>query len=143
MSQESESVLPSLQSTDYEMGGISNRAEAVFIKDYTLSGNTVISSESIHSIVTPYINRYLSFEELSQLRDALTLVYVQRGYISSGAEMPIINQAEGTLHINFIEGVLVELRVKNQGRLRKSYIRKRLANIDETIVNINIEIGVR
>ncbi len=129
-------VLPPLQEADYKTDGSWSKRDATFVKNYRLSGNTVVDSSTIHSVVLPYLNRYVSFEDLSQLRDALTLIYVQRGYISSGAEMPRINKNDDTLEISIVEGVLDGMRIDNPGRLRESYIRKRLSVVDESIVNI-------
>ncbi len=130
-------MLPSLQPSDYEEGVVSGRSVTFFVRTYTLSGNTVVSLETIKPIVLPYINRYVSYEELSQLRDQLTLAYVQRGYVSSGAKMPRVNEANGTLDISIVEGALDRVTIQNKGRLKESYIRERLIDVDENIVNIN------
>ncbi len=129
-------ALPPLQETDYQAGGGLSRSDAIFVQNYRLRGNTVVDSSILHSVIFPYLNRYLSFEELSQLRDVLTLTYVQQGYISSGAEMPRISEIDHTLEISIVEGVIDGITIDNSGRLRESYIRERLAIVENSIVNI-------
>ncbi|MCP4287432.1 MAG: hypothetical protein GY792_23835, partial [Gammaproteobacteria bacterium] len=64
------------------------RGPKVFINEIQLKGNTVFSSSDLAKITAAYENRPVTNEELQELRHALTLYYVDRGYINSGAVIP-------------------------------------------------------
>ena len=60
----------------------------VFVREIRVVGNTVLPPEEISAVVAPYVNRELIAEDLEALRVALTLLYVNRGHINSGAILP-------------------------------------------------------
>ena len=68
--------------------------ERVFVRRFELTGNTVFTREELTAVTAPYENRVLSAEELQEARRQLTLYYVERGYLNSGAVIPD-QQVEG------------------------------------------------
>jgi hemolysin activation/secretion protein len=58
--------------------------------------------------------------DLRELQDALTLVYVQRGYVTSGARLASLS--DGVLRVEIIEGRLEQIRVSSDGRYRSDYL---------------------
>jgi hemolysin activation/secretion protein len=99
-------------------------------------GNTALSKEEIEHVVLPYVNRALGFEDLQKLRDDLTLAYVERGYVTSGAVIPAQSLAAGVLEIWIIEGRVTHIEVDTSGRLRESYVRDRLDRATGPPVNV-------
>ena len=83
------------------------------IKKVQVLGSTVLHSE-IAALIKPYENREVTFEELIGLRSAITQLYIQNGYVTSGAFLPN-NQSlnDGVVQIQVVEGELetIELRV--------------------------------
>ncbi|MFT7560808.1 MAG: hemolysin activation/secretion protein [Flavobacteriales bacterium] len=130
------SVLPPLKDSDYLGPEGLHRGEAVFISDFKISGNKVISSNILSEELKSYLGRYVSYSELSQIRDRLTLAYVKRGYVSSGAKFPIVNDKDGILIIDIVEGVLADVQIEYEGRLSKRYFQERLPSIGGAVVNI-------
>jgi len=57
----------------------------LFVRQFRFDGNTVFSDEELRKLSAPYENREITFEELEELRRQLTLHYVEKGYINSGA----------------------------------------------------------
>ena len=57
----------------------------VLVKRIRITGNTVLADSELAEITRLYENRVVSSEELQELRQRLTLAYVDRGYINSGA----------------------------------------------------------
>ncbi|MGI9331642.1 MAG: ShlB/FhaC/HecB family hemolysin secretion/activation protein [Gammaproteobacteria bacterium] len=110
----------------------------VFVRDYRLSGNTVLADDELAPLLAPYANREVSFEELAELRDALTRAYVERGYVSSGAVIPPQTLEHDVLEIVLVEGVLVDVKVQTDGRLRESYLRKRIQRGVIDPVNVTV-----
>jgi hemolysin activation/secretion protein len=76
----------------------------------------------------------LTISQLLELRRLLTLLYVECGYINSGALLDeeiteaVLDQRgiEGTVTYQIIEGRLSEINVGGTGRLRAGYVRERL-----------------
>jgi hemolysin activation/secretion protein len=109
----------------------------VFVKDYRFSGNTALSDSGLARIAAPFSGREVSFADLDVLRDRLTLAYVRRGYVSSGALLPEQQVEDGIVHIQIVEGVLSEFEIHTDGRFRESYLRKRLEPVPRGVVNVN------
>ncbi len=57
------------------------------IKKVQVLGNTVLHSE-IAALIKSYENREVTFEELIGWRSAITQLYIQNGYVTSGAFLP-------------------------------------------------------
>jgi hemolysin activation/secretion protein len=60
----------------------------VFVQFVHVIGNTVFSDAEIAEVTAPFQNRTLLTEDLERLRLALTLLYVNKGYLTSGAIIP-------------------------------------------------------
>ena len=91
-----------------------------------LTGNTVFSGPELAAITAAYEGREISAEELQTLRQQLTLHYVSRGYINSGAVIPDQEVKDGVVVIRIVEGRLTGIEITGNERLREAYIRQRL-----------------
>src|SRR5258708_25492365 len=98
----------------------------IFVREGRGVGNTVLPPEEIAAVAAPYLNRELTAEDLEALRVALTLLYINRGYINSGAILPDQTITEGTVTYQIIEGRLTEIDVEGNRWFRKGYLRTRL-----------------
>lgn len=96
------------------------------LKQVIFVGNEVIPKEDLEAVAQPYLNRRLTGNDLEDLRYKLTLLYVNKGYINSGAVIPEQSIKDGVLHIKIIEGHLSDVRMTGQDWLREGYIRDRL-----------------
>jgi len=67
-------------------------------------GNTAFRTRKIAEVTTPFKNRILITEDLERLRLALTLLYVNKGYLTSGAIIPDQDVASGVITVQIIEG---------------------------------------
>jgi hemolysin activation/secretion protein len=67
----------------------------------------------------------------------LTLSYVDRGYVTSGAVLPEQTIEDGIVSFEIIEGSLSGVAIQNEGgRFRDSYLRKRIAPEERAPLNI-------
>ena len=85
--------------------------ETIFISEFRFIGNTVFTDEQLLEVAQPYLNREVSFTELIQLRSEITDLYVNNGYTTSGAYLPIEeNQAvdvrSATISLQIVEGTV-------------------------------------
>jgi hemolysin activation/secretion protein len=109
----------------------------ILISRIVIEGNTVLPDETLQALVKPYENRSVSVAELEELRQKLTRLYQDEGYINSGATIPENALHNGELRMVMVEGRLSEVRVKGQGNLREGYIKNRLLGDPEQAFNLH------
>lgn len=98
----------------------------VFASYIHVIGNTVFTDEELAEVTAPYKNRVLTTEDLERLRLALTLLYVNRGYITSGAIIPDQDVTFGVITVQIIEGTLSRIDIEGHDWFRAGYIRDRV-----------------
>ncbi len=99
----------------------------VFVRDVNVIGNTAFSDKEIAEVTTPFKNRTLVTEDLERLRLALTLLYINKGYLTSGAIIPDQDVTSGEITVQIIEGKLTRIDVEGNRWFRSSYLRDRLS----------------
>jgi hemolysin activation/secretion protein len=99
----------------------------VFVKRVIVTGSTAFSDGQLDAVTDPYVNREVTSEELESLRLALTQLYVQAGYINSGAVLEDQDVRDGTIRFHIIEGELTDVVITENKRFRTNYLRNRLA----------------
>lgn len=117
----------------------------VQVKRVEVLGSTVFSQQELDRVVQPFENRNLTFEQLLEIRTAVTKLYTDRGYTTSGAFLPPQDDlASGVVKIQVVEGELEQIEIQGLRRLRESYVRKRLALAGRTPLNISkLETGLQ
>ncbi|MEI8014459.1 MAG: ShlB/FhaC/HecB family hemolysin secretion/activation protein [Nitrospira sp.] len=99
----------------------------VFVRDVLVIGNTAFSDQEIAEVTAPFKNRVLLTEDLERLRLALTLLYVNKGYLTSGAIIPDQDVMSGVITVQIIEGKLTRIDVEGNRWFRSSYLQDRLS----------------
>lgn len=96
------------------------------IKTIEVLGSTVLD-DKIAALIQPLENQDVTFEDLINLRSAITQLYIDNGYITSGAFLPN-NQAlsSGIVKIQVVEGELEQIKITGLKRLQEGYVRRRL-----------------
>lgn len=107
------------------------------VKDIRVVGSTVFSAEELARVTAPYVNRELSSEDLEALRRALTVLYINRGYVNSGAILPDQRVTDGVVTYRIIEGALTGIDVHGNRWFRSGYFRDRLALGGKPPLNVN------
>jgi hemolysin activation/secretion protein len=98
----------------------------VFVYDVLVTGNTVFSDAEIDEVTAPFKNRTLLTEDLERLRLALTLLYINKGYLTSGAIIPDQDVTFGIITVQIIEGKLTRVDVEGNRWFRSSYLSDRM-----------------
>lgn len=98
----------------------------VFVRDIRVTDNTVFSDAELAEVTAPFRNRTLTTEDLERLRLALTLHYVNKGYLTSGAIIPDQDVKDGVITVQMIEGKLTRINVEGNNWFRSAYLRNRL-----------------
>ena len=98
----------------------------VFVREFRITGNTVIPTEELKKVAAPFEGRYVTNNELEELRKRLTLLYINRGYINSGAVISDQKVVDDTIEIQIIEGKLERIEIEGTKRFKPKYFTSRL-----------------
>ena len=119
-------VLPSVPLPPEEQGTQPLGQVQVLVRDISVTGSTVFSEAELLEVTAPFKNRILTTEDLERLRLALTLLYVNRGYITSGAIIPDQDVVAGEITVQIIEGSLARIDVEGNDWFRTGYLKDRV-----------------
>lgn len=89
-------------------------------------GSTILSQDEINALIKPFEGRSSTLEQLKQIADKITEIYLNRGYITSRAVLPPQTLTAGVVEIQVLEGKLGPIEVEGNKRVHKSYIRSRI-----------------
>jgi hemolysin activation/secretion protein len=100
----------------------------VTVERFEIVGSTVFSQEELAKAVSDFINRPISLAELYQARSRITDLYVNNGYITSGAYIPPqeIRSGSGVVKIQVLEGKFERIKISGTQGLSDNYVRDRI-----------------
>jgi hemolysin activation/secretion protein len=101
-------------------------SEVIQVQKIQVVGSTILSQDEINALVKPLEGRSATLEQLKQVADKITEIYLDRGYITSRAVLPPQTIAAGVVQIQVIEGRLSRIEVEGTKRLHPAYIRSRI-----------------
>lgn len=127
--------LPELPPIPQDEMSLSAVAQVV-VEQFQFEGNNVFTDEELAEITKDYRDREISAEQLQEVKNKITALYITKGYINSGAIIPDQKVANGIVKIQIIEGKLFRVDVENNKKLRTSYIEKRLIGKEGSALNI-------
>ncbi|MBG1260792.1 ShlB/FhaC/HecB family hemolysin secretion/activation protein [Nostoc sp. BAE] len=97
------------------------------VERFEVLGSTVFSPEELALATAEFTKRPISLTQVYQARSKITDLYVQNGYITSGAYIPPQTIQSGVVKIQVVEGKLEDIQVTGTRRLNPNYVRSRLA----------------
>jgi hemolysin activation/secretion protein len=89
-------------------------------------GSTIFKPEDFTRVTSPFVGRELTFAELLQVKNAITKLYTDQGYTTTGALITPQTLEAGVIKIQIIEGSLEEIKIVGNRRLQSKYIRDRI-----------------
>ncbi|MEA5504187.1 ShlB/FhaC/HecB family hemolysin secretion/activation protein [Halotia wernerae UHCC 0503] len=89
-------------------------------------GSTIFTSEQFTAITSPFVGRKVTFAELLQVKDAITKLYTDKGYVTTGALIAPQSIEAGVVKIQVVEGSLQDIQITGNNRLQDQYIRSRI-----------------
>ncbi len=111
--------------------------EQIVVKNFDVVGSSVFSPQELNQVVKSYRNRPLTLPELFQARSAITKLYTEKGYVSSGAYIPPQELDNGTVQIAVLEGKLEEINVSGTEHLSEKYVSSRIETAAGKPINID------
>jgi len=94
------------------------------ISKFVFYGNQAISNQQLEKVVAPYVSRPISVAEFQQALEAINKLYVNAGYITSGAFLAAsrnlqLQSAQNTVAtVRVIEGSIEQINVTGSDRLQ-------------------------
>ncbi|MFK7895649.1 MAG: ShlB/FhaC/HecB family hemolysin secretion/activation protein [Myxococcota bacterium] len=101
-------------------------AEGFVVRGFRIVGATVFDDAELSAVLSPFLGRPLQSEDLPALTDAITGLYIEAGYLSSGARIPDQSAVDGIIEVHVVEGTLPRIRVEGGGRLAPFYVEDRV-----------------
>ena len=83
--------LPEVRFPDPPEGSVSstiNFGSSVWVSEFTFEGNHFVNTETLSEVTGDFENQQLTYEQLVGLRDKLSLIYINLGYVTSGVKLP-------------------------------------------------------
>ena len=118
-------VLPST-STPAPENSPAPPAPKIAITKIEVNGSTILGSKDLNPITQPLEGQTVTLEQLRQAADAITQLYLDRGYITSRAILADQTVANGVVQIRVVEGSLERIDIEGTQRLKPSYVRNRI-----------------
>ncbi|WP_375512318.1 ShlB/FhaC/HecB family hemolysin secretion/activation protein [uncultured Nostoc sp.] len=119
-------LLPSPQLPDQPTLGEDDPNAKFRVDRIEVVGSTVFKPEDFAAITAPFVGREVSFTELLQVKDAISKLYTDNGYVTTGALITPQTVEAGVIKIQVVEGSLQEIKIVGNRRLRSQYIRDRI-----------------
>ncbi|MEH1822920.1 MAG: ShlB/FhaC/HecB family hemolysin secretion/activation protein [Nostoc sp.] len=111
---------------------------SITVQKFEFVGNTAFSQGELNSAIANFTRQAITFAELLKAANQITELYVQKGYITSGAYIPSQEFRSGIIKIQVVEGSLEDIQVNViKGRLNSDYVRSRIAIATTKPLNIN------
>lgn len=129
-------VLPPPPASQMQSNRLDSAAR-LFIRSFRFEGNSVYSTAELAEITKPYTNREITSGELEEARRAITLHYINHGYVNSGAVLPDQTPTDGIVTMRIVEGHISRIEVRGNHWLRDGFITNRLDRWDGPPLNIN------
>ena len=101
-------------------------SQTIQVQKINVTGSTVFGSEQLNPIVQPFEGRALTLEQLREVADAITQLYLNQGYITSRAILVDQEISNGIVEIRVLEGSLQEIQIEGTRRLNANYVRSRV-----------------
>ncbi|QLE45448.1 ShlB/FhaC/HecB family hemolysin secretion/activation protein (plasmid) [Nostoc sp. C052] len=111
--------------------------QIIKVASFVFKGNTVIRTQELETVVASFLEREITFDDLRQVGKVITKFYVDKGYITCGAFLPIaenqrINPHGAVITIQVVEGQFDKIEIIGGARLH-NYIRQRLPSAVEVV----------
>ncbi len=117
--------LPSLPPPAPDAGALS-QGPKLRVDAIDVVGSTVFDAATLAELTRPYTGREVSAGELLALRDALTRLYIDAGYLNSGAVLPDQRADDGRIELHVVEGQLTRIELSGNAWFRDGYLTSRV-----------------
>jgi hemolysin activation/secretion protein len=119
------------------------RVDTATFAEIAVTGSSVFESRELDALTDPYEDRPISYETLQALRQELSRLYVDRGYVTSGVLIPD-QTASDRIVLEAVEGELTSVVVEGNRRFSDAAIERRTVHYVASPLNIaDLQRGLR
>jgi len=97
--------------------------QRVVVKEFRITGATLVPLDKLKAAVQPYEGRELSFDEMKEAAAAVTALYQREGHLLARALIPPQDYKDGVVELLVLEGKLGELKVEGNEYYSTEFIR--------------------
>jgi hemolysin activation/secretion protein len=111
-------------SKEYKAPMADDKGVKILVKDFTLTGNSVYSSEVLNSLLQEYKNKELTISGLQDVAGVITKYYRDNGYFVARAYIPAqeLDKEGAVVEIAIIEGLYGDFLMKNTSLVDTSVV---------------------
>lgn len=96
-----------------EIGKDSTEKNCIEIKKININNSTIFEEKDFESLIEPYLNNCNGFKNLSNLRDKISNIYIDKGYVTSRAYFKPQDLSSGVVDIEILEGKVEKIESEN------------------------------
>ncbi|MFT4563245.1 MAG: hemolysin activation/secretion protein [Gammaproteobacteria bacterium] len=104
--------------------GVPAGGRQIPIKNFDITGNSVIPADELRTIVAPFEGRALSLFEIYEVADVLTQHYRDQGYSVASVTVPEQKISSGTVKLEVIEGRIGALSIDGNKAYRQGFLQR-------------------
>ena len=112
-------------------------ATRLFVRAFEFEGNRAFSDAELSQVTATFTNRHIGVEDLELARRAVSVFYVNHGFVNSGALIPDQDPTNGIVRLQIVEGVLTGIELSGNNWLRDRYVKSRLERWSSPPLNLN------
>lgn len=103
---------------------------------YRVVDSTVFTADELDALTSDFVGESVTYADIEAARDRITLAYIERGFITSGATIDDQEIENGVVEFRVVEGRLNRIDVTTDGRLQDDYVRLRAALATSEPINV-------
>lgn len=111
--------------------------ENVPVTDFTIEGNTVVSSEELMRYLLPLKGKPQNITDINAAMEKINACYYSKGYILSKIDS-IYDDPDGTLNLSISEGKINRILISGNEKTKEYVIERNIMTEPDTVYNENI-----
>ncbi len=111
--------------------------DQIIAQEILIDDRSLISAEQASAVIGPYLRRPISIDELDRLRQELSLLYFDKGFVNSGVVLPDQDISQGSIHFAEVQGRLTRIDLTGNQALRDRFWTNRLKKFQPGPLQIN------
>jgi hemolysin activation/secretion protein len=105
------------------------------VNRYLIEGSTIFSQTELAEVVAPFTGE-ITYADVLAARSAINQLYVDNGYLTTGAYIPEQTLRDNTVTLQVVEGEVTKIEVNGLQRLNPGYVSSRIALATERPLNV-------
>ena len=112
------------------------------IDTIVIQGNTFFKTKDLHTLVSYFENKSLSFDDMQKITDIITKYYRSHNYFIARAYLPAQDLDKHVLTIEIIEGKYGNFEINNSSLVKESALRNYMPNTGEVVSLSSLDRGM-